>query len=723
MHFAKAAAQAHGTGLRDSALKCPVLAAPTSSPQPTFSLTPLVEDLIEEPVVSLIRTEGSGAPGGRQLLRSRAAVLHGGEVRPYTADEMRATAGTEYASGKAVHTFVGHYRQPTTAITTSSQGTLVKEGHGAMYFADGSFFIGQWSNNQRSGLGSLYSALGYSYEGEFKDDVPHGYGVEHFPGDQTYVGDFVGGRPHGHGIVYYCRNGSIHVGDYSRGEKHGSGVVFYENGDVFEGNWVGGRRTGEGICTSVEVKQMPQYGRATTVQRCTRTQWFRDRCKWETMRIDPTHEPPSLSHYLEEGTLTRFDDLESPLGNGVGTLTVAHKLVRHIPPVLLQRLERCFDRMDEAFTGEVPLPTLEATFELHADGDNIFQSILRAAQSSTRDTSLVTHVEFIAFMQGLFPHLSEADICRSITQELHLETLLRLRGVLAGVVSSKKDGFLQLVQTGREGEALQGGGRGRPDKTRGSIELFSLKRSGDCMTSEKTQLTLDQLDAARGFVGGVRVPRGLFLRQKMLDGNEQLDFSEILEGLCPCIPLQALRRCEVTIFPPHVFRGYMQAFAQLDEMQTGSLSIQSMAIAKNRFMAARSRGHEHIPQPLNALERLILPGRRRCQAQWGIADISLSISFAKYIDRFKKGSVTLADVLRHAYPNVPCVVTRNRLMSGALASRFAPHVADLEVQLHEGAPTENPTAPFTSLSYSSCSCCICLLCTTNGLPLGTLRSQ
>ncbi|KAH9599712.1 MORN motif [Trypanosoma melophagium] len=102
-------------------------------------------------------------------------------------DEVRATAGSEFASGKAIHIFIGHYRQ---TMGSSSQTTNIKEGQGAMYFADGGFFLGHWVNNQRFGMGALYSTLGYSYEGSFKADVPHGFGLEYFPSGQLYVVEF-----------------------------------------------------------------------------------------------------------------------------------------------------------------------------------------------------------------------------------------------------------------------------------------------------------------------------------------------------------------------------------------------------------------------------------------------------------------------------------------------------------------------------------------------------
>ncbi|KAH9599695.1 hypothetical protein LSM04_001295 [Trypanosoma melophagium] len=162
--------------------------------------------------------------------------------------------------------------------------------------------------------------------------------------------------------------------------------------------------------------------------------------------MDYTHEPPSLEQYIKDARISLLEDLESPFGYSVETLSVAHELVREIPPPLLRRLERCFDELDKMFTGEVPLTTLQAAFEPFSNKHNVLDSILKVAQSSS-DNFTPGHLNFMVFLQGLFPHLSEPDIHRHLIQEILLETLLRLRGKITGVVSTGNDGFLQLVET------------------------------------------------------------------------------------------------------------------------------------------------------------------------------------------------------------------------------------------------------------------------------------
>ncbi|ESS70564.1 hypothetical protein TCDM_00708 [Trypanosoma cruzi Dm28c] len=717
MNLVKPALHARGTGLRDSSLNFPDFSGSSFSTNSTVFLTSDVNSVIEEPISLLVSADDSGALGEKHSLKKRAAVLYAGEVRPYTADEVRATAGTEFASGKAVHVFLGKYRQSASA--SGLQERSIKEGPGSMYFADGGFFLGNWVNNYRCGMGAFYSSCGYTYEGEFEDDLPQGHGVEHFPSGEVYVGEFLEGRPHGRGVTYYPRNGSIYIGEYSRGEKHGRGVIFYENGDVFEGSWVGGRRSGEGISTFLETRDRFNQSKRCNFRRCVRAQWHGDKCKWETVSSDPTHEAPSLSRYIDEGLVKPLENLEIPFGCSVGNLYMAHELVREIPPVLLRRAERCFDHLDALCTGEVPFSTLVAALEPSSSREAIVQSILKAiplSYAASRDASPTVHLDFATFLRGFFPHISEADIQRHVIFELPLEKLFRLRGVLAGMVSSKKDGFLYLTHgfqedalfhiASRECDGMRQFAVGGPEQT----------RRENVTSAGAAQLTVEELNAAKGFLGGVRVPHGLFLWQKIVSGIDRLGFRELLEGLYPCVTLQTLRRCELTFFSTHVFQGYLQAFSKLDEFHLGSLSIQAMDAAQREFLAARAKGHERIPRPANALEKFALSGRRRSLVQWEIADIALSVPFAKYMDRSRSGSVTLADILRHAYPNVPCAATRARLSLAALSPRRDPHLTEGQMNGTSTAGRQNSSGSSISLPQC-CRCCICTMCAAHGHPL------
>ncbi|KAH9599727.1 hypothetical protein LSM04_002830 [Trypanosoma melophagium] len=235
------------------------------------------------------------------------------------------------------------------------------------------------------------------------------------------------------------------------------------------------------------------------------------------------------------------------------------------------------------------------------------------------------------------------------------------------------------------------------------------------MDLDDIQLDTEMLFKLGGVVGGVRVSRGLLLRQKVLYGNERIKFLELLEGLYPCISPEFLYRCEVTSFSPQVFNDYLYSFSQLDEEGRCLISIQGMIAARRQFLAARAIGHDQTPSLTNELERLVRPGRQRCLVYWDIGDIKLTIEFARYMDRFESGFLSLADILRHAYPNIPCFLTKNRLLPSTAVNHRQLHSIESEVGGVGNTYTDR-------LNISSCRCCICTLCATNSLPLSASKS-
>ena len=118
-----------------------------------------------------------------------------------------------------------------------------------------SFVQGMWKEDQENGHGTLTSGDGIqTYTGEWKDGVRHGRG--NFTYDMgSYDGDWVDGNEHGH-----VRSLSVISDPHSPSPSPpGSALIpstpFYrpqgvfihsDNGDIYEGNWVHGQRSGEG---------------------------------------------------------------------------------------------------------------------------------------------------------------------------------------------------------------------------------------------------------------------------------------------------------------------------------------------------------------------------------------------------------------------------------------------------------------------------------------------
>lgn len=148
---------------------------------------------------------------------------------------------------------------------------------------------------QRSGSGKAYYSSGDTYEGDFFEDKKHGSGRYVFvskgqseadklvlkeieelkkrdadPEEMTkdiaaklqlgryivqsvvtygnfpcYVGDYVQGKRTGQGIMKN-KDATLYKGEFLENKRHGQGVFFYLNGDMYSGNWKGGFKEGYG---------------------------------------------------------------------------------------------------------------------------------------------------------------------------------------------------------------------------------------------------------------------------------------------------------------------------------------------------------------------------------------------------------------------------------------------------------------------------------------------
>ena len=83
------------------------------------------------------------------------------------------------------------------------------------------------------------------YTGYLEYGVPNGYGKLIYTGGDVYEGDFVGGRLHGKG-TYRWANGNTYEGDWVNSSMSGKGTYTWSSGEIYEGDWVDGHRTGKG---------------------------------------------------------------------------------------------------------------------------------------------------------------------------------------------------------------------------------------------------------------------------------------------------------------------------------------------------------------------------------------------------------------------------------------------------------------------------------------------
>ena len=145
-----------------------------------------------------------------------------------------------------------------------------RHGYGSHKYADGTFYTGQWEDDEPHGEGRSYASckqiskegrfehgefvqgvidmVNGRYEGRLKNGKFHGEGILETD-DLFYEGTFCNGKCHGEGVLETIKNGkrTKYDGEFYKGKRHGYGVQQDASG-IYEGDWDYGRRSG-GIMT------------------------------------------------------------------------------------------------------------------------------------------------------------------------------------------------------------------------------------------------------------------------------------------------------------------------------------------------------------------------------------------------------------------------------------------------------------------------------------------
>lgn len=107
----------------------------------------------------------------------------------------------------------------------------------------------------KHGKGSIFYKSGARYEGEWRNDVEHGHGSKLWAdedvqdGGGTYVGEFRNGVFQGHGKRTYGvgpNAGDVFEGEYLNGKRCGKGRYTWANGSFYEGEWLNNCQHGQG---------------------------------------------------------------------------------------------------------------------------------------------------------------------------------------------------------------------------------------------------------------------------------------------------------------------------------------------------------------------------------------------------------------------------------------------------------------------------------------------
>ena len=120
--------------------------------------------------------------------------------------------------------------------------------------SDCAFYVGDWSNNDKSGYGACYDRNGkLLYYGRFVNSKPVGkypdpnadssrsFVCIKYDNGSTYIGEYKDGKRHGLGI-YIWKENSFWIGPWENGERKGKGLYMNSSNGITTGRWEGDTR-------------------------------------------------------------------------------------------------------------------------------------------------------------------------------------------------------------------------------------------------------------------------------------------------------------------------------------------------------------------------------------------------------------------------------------------------------------------------------------------------
>eukprot|EP00636_Phaeomonas_parva_P016807 CAMPEP_0118875172 /NCGR_PEP_ID=MMETSP1163-20130328/16333_1 /TAXON_ID=124430 /ORGANISM="Phaeomonas parva, Strain CCMP2877" /LENGTH=1131 /DNA_ID=CAMNT_0006810633 /DNA_START=77 /DNA_END=3472 /DNA_ORIENTATION=+ len=159
----------------------------------------------------------------------------------------------------------GHYRKdmkhghgkftwnPGTLLEESYEGNWRRDkrhGHGTYHYkvSRGMIYEGDWVDGLRHGHGTLRFKDGSFYRGNFIDEQYTGIGQFCWADGSQYNGEFMNNQRHGNG-TYLDKEGTIYRGAYVNDVREGPGELIYPNGNSYEGEFADDKIKGHGRFT------------------------------------------------------------------------------------------------------------------------------------------------------------------------------------------------------------------------------------------------------------------------------------------------------------------------------------------------------------------------------------------------------------------------------------------------------------------------------------------
>lgn len=547
-----------------------------------------------------IRLKDSG--GGGDSLRTYSTLGSGGAAAP--------------AGGSASSAQGGGGGDRYTDPKDPRRG--LREGSGTLKYPKGEIYEGEWKNGRREGQGTLRTPQHYRYVGRWDEDMMAGQGVEFSPSGCSFNGAFENGVPSGNGNFYFTTNTNTqeqyhYEGPFVNGLRHGEGTIFYPNGDTFKGTWVNGKRHGRGITIKNVGGRSVQY----------LTEWEENVMKGEPRVLDRmkrTKPPRTTATLTSQDAVMPADLTKWTVKDDVEDLSLEHFL----------RIKLGFEKLDEDCSGSLSIGELVTIWGKSS------QAMLRKLDTDSNGT-----IELHEIFAAWYPRVPSYSITRFLVQDVHPRTLLRLRGILGLKIHDHKQGYLQMVGID-------------------TVEQV-----------EDRPLHQRQLEANSYRIGGEKFSLAMYESAKNL--CDPPHFSEIMEVSYPNIPRSTLLRYEMTEISPEELEDLREDFFEFSKGEPFirlERFFEAQAKWQQRTSAKVAAARDGQPAPdfeddeadPDRLENHAVEGFFKWQPFWPIGNINrnpifLSTPLLKDIDAFGtkvEEMVTLPQIIRFCYPNVPC---------------------------------------------------------------------
>ena len=114
-----------------------------------------------------------------------------------------------------------------------------RHGYGKCVWDDGTYYVGDWRNDEMNCQGELVFASGDYYKGSFQDGEFNGYGYFRYSNGNTYEGYWSHDDWHGSGKL--IQSNGVEVEGNWMDHDNASNVIMWANGKTYRGRTVNGR--------------------------------------------------------------------------------------------------------------------------------------------------------------------------------------------------------------------------------------------------------------------------------------------------------------------------------------------------------------------------------------------------------------------------------------------------------------------------------------------------